>query len=116
MAKLFFGLDGLQASVLIATLLALAPLTEEMLFRYFFVELMPYKRSKLWATGTVAATSLAFAALHSFQYQNWSTLTLMLVVGATLAIARITSRGLGLPILLHSYAVVLGLGWAWLMS
>ncbi|HHN5113598.1 TPA: CPBP family intramembrane glutamic endopeptidase, partial [Pseudomonas aeruginosa] len=67
MAKLFFGLDGLQASVLIATLLALPPLTEEMLFRYFFVELMPYKRSKLWATGTVAATSLAFAALHSFQ-------------------------------------------------
>lgn len=116
MAKLFFGLDGLQVSVLIATLLALPPLTEEMLFRYFFVELMPYKRSKWWATGTVAATSLAFAALHSFQYQNWSTLTLMLVVGATLAIARITSCGLGLPILLHSYAVLLGLGCAWLMS
>lgn len=116
MAKLFFGLDGLQTSVLIATLLVFPPLTEELLFRHFLVELIPYKRSKWWAIGTVVATSLAFAALHALQYQNWPTLTLMFVVGAIFAIARIASRGLGLPMLLHSYAVGLGLGCNWLMS
>lgn len=116
MAKLFFGLDGLQVSVLIATLLIFPPLTEELLFRYFFVELMPYKRSKWWAIGAVVATSLSFAALHAFQYQNWPTLTLMFAVGAIFATARIASRGLGLPLLLHSYAVLLGLGCNWLMS
>lgn len=116
MAKLLFGLNGLQTSVLIATLLVFPPLTEELLFRYFFVELMPYKRSKWWAIGTVVATSLVFAAMHALQYQNWPTLILMFALGAIFAIARIASRGLGLPLLLHSYAVVLGLGCNWAMN
>ncbi|VVO38498.1 CPBP family intramembrane glutamic endopeptidase [Pseudomonas fluorescens] len=116
MAQLLFGLNGLQTSVLIATLLIFPPVTEELLFRYFFVELMPYGRSKGWAVATVVATSLAFAAMHAIQYQSWSTLVLMFSVGAIFATARIVSRGLGLPLLLHSYAVMLGLGFNWLMN
>ncbi|MNJ33090.1 CAAX amino terminal protease self- immunity [compost metagenome] len=115
-AKLFLGLDEFQASILIASLLVFPPLTEELLFRHFFVELMPYKRSSWWAFWTVGATSLAFAAMHSFQYHNWATLTLMFVMGAIFSIARIASRGLGLPLLLHSYAVMLGLVCNWLMN
>lgn len=116
MANLFFGLNGLQTSVLITTLLVFPPLTEELLFRYFFVELMPYRRSKWWTIGTVFVTSFMFAAMHALQYQKWPTLILMFALGAVFAIARIASRGLGLPLLLHSYAIVLGLLCNWLMN
>lgn len=90
-----------RATVLIMLFSAviLAPIFEEILFRGFLLQ-----GFLLWAPKSPLAcatlTSIIFAALHT-QYVHLQTLAMLTLFSLLLCYARLTSRGLKLPILLH---------------
>ncbi len=114
MAELFAGLTTWQTLIKLASLMILAPITEELMMRHYALRLFPYERSHLWKWVSVLATSALFTSLHT-QYGNWPTLALIFAVGCILALARIASGGLRVPILLHMFAEVIAcsLDWTW---
>ena len=88
------------------TILVLAPVGEEILFRGVLLNV--FRTTHAWTLWVgVVIISLVFASVHS-QYQNLSTLAEMVALSGIFAWARIRSGGLLLPILLHSFASVLG--------
>lgn len=114
MVLLFAGLAPVEVALVVTLLLTLPPLAEELLFRHFLLAAVPFNKSPVWSGVAVIGTATLFALVHQ-QYQNWPTLALMFVMGVILAVARIRSGGLLLPVILHSFAVALGLtgNWVW---
>lgn len=89
------------------TFFILAPVGEEILFRGILLNL--FITNKTWTTWVgVVLTSLLFTAIHQ-QYHNTITFFEIMVFAVIYAIARIRSKGLLLPILLHSFTCVLGI-------
>lgn len=114
MVQLFAGLAPVDVAQVVILLLTLPPLCEELLFRHFLLAAVPFNKSPIWSGVAVLGTASLFALVHQ-QYQNWPTLALMFVMGVILAVARIRSGGLLLPVILHSFAVALALtgNWVW---
>jgi uncharacterized protein len=95
-----------QLITVFITILVLAPVGEEILFRGVLLNV--FRTTHAWTLWVgVVIISLVFASVHS-QYQNLSTLAEMVALSGIFAWARIRSGGLLLPILLHSFASVLG--------
>lgn len=88
------------------TILVLAPIGEEILFRGVLLNVFRTTHSwTLWAGVVIIA--LVFASIHK-QYENLSTMAELLLLAVIFAWARLRSGGLLLPILLHSFAAILG--------
>ncbi|WP_258307694.1 CPBP family intramembrane glutamic endopeptidase [Pantoea ananatis] len=88
------------------TIIVLAPVGEEILFRGVLLNV--FRTTHAWTMWVgVVIIALLFTSFHS-QYQNLSTLAEMMALSAIFAWARIRSGGLLLPILLHSFASILG--------
>ncbi len=85
--------------VMLFSAVILAPVFEEILFRGFLLQ-----GFLLWAPKSPLAcatlTSILFAAMHT-QYVHIQTLALLTLFSLLLCYARLTSRGLKLPIFLH---------------
>ena len=86
--------------LLLITAVCLAPVFEEVLFRGFLLQTF-----LLWAPGSRFAcmllTSLLFSALHT-QYIHWQSIVALTLFSLLLCWARIKSRGLALPVFLHT--------------
>ena len=85
--------------IMLFSAVILAPIFEEILFRGFLLQ-----GFLLWAPKSPLAcatlTSIIFAALHT-QYVHLQTLAMLTLFSLLLCYARLTSRGLKLPIFLH---------------
>lgn len=108
MVTFFDDLDRGQIALLIAFLIVFAPMTEELMYRHFLLRLFPYQRNELWKWTAVLVTTVIFTLSH-YQYENVVTLVTIFIVGAVLAIARVRSGGLMVPVLLHAATEVVGL-------
>lgn len=84
----------------------LSPILEEILFRHFILAMIPYNLGGKWAAYAIIFSSLLFALSH-IQYEHTFSLIFIFIIGIILALARIISQGLLLPILLHcSYNLI----------
>ncbi|MCJ8320253.1 MAG: CPBP family intramembrane metalloprotease [Colwellia sp.] len=75
-----------------------APIFEELVFRGFIFKGL--KNSPLGITGTIVITSILFTLIHAGQY-DLTILAVLFPLAVILAIARLRSGGIYLPIYLH---------------
>jgi membrane protease YdiL (CAAX protease family) len=106
----FLGLGMTQAQYwwLIASLIVLPPIVEELGYRHFLLTAVPIELSKRLAAVAVFVTALMFWHAHS-GYIYTPTKWLMFTLGLVLGWARVATRGLLLPISLHAFAEVVAL-------
>lgn len=97
--KQFSAGDTFTPVMFIVSVVVLAPIYEEMLFRGFLLQGL-----LIWAprrrTLSALLTSAIFAAVHT-QYAHLQTLIALLLLSLLLCAARFASGGVKLPILLH---------------
>ena len=107
MVSLYQSKTDIQVVILVASLLLLPPIVEELAFRHFILSTLPFN-SSVWISWTaVTATALLFVYAHSYIYLT--TNLLIFAVAMIFGIARVRSGGLLLPIGLHAYAIAFGL-------
>lgn len=95
--KQAYGTAGFLPLLWLAVVV-LAPLFEELLFRGFLLEGL--RSSRLGAPASVALTSAAWAAIH-LQYGIYD-LTVIFLLGLVLGLARIRTRSIITPMLMHA--------------
>lgn len=101
-----------QILALFLTILILAPVSEEIVFRGVLLNI--FRSSRIWTLWVgVVIIALLFTYIHN-QYQNISTFIEIFAISIIFAWARIRSGGLMLPILLHSMASMLAVIFTWL--
>ncbi|MBM2765047.1 CPBP family intramembrane glutamic endopeptidase [Burkholderia anthina] len=98
-----------QIAVMVACLLLLPPIVEELAFRHFLLSLLPFKANRWIATVAVVGTATFFSYQHHTSYQYLTTFLTLFALGLVFALARIRSDGLALPISLHAYAIAFAL-------
>jgi membrane protease YdiL (CAAX protease family) len=103
MVLLYSFKSTFQITILVLTLLILPPIVEELLYRHFILTSVPVFKGKVTAACSILITSALFSYAHNYVYQL--TYISLFLVGIILGIARVHSKGLLLPILLHMYAI-----------
>lgn len=98
-----------QIAVMVACLLLLPPVVEELAFRHFLLSLLPFKGNRCVAAIAVVGTAAFFSYQHHESYQYITTFLALFALGLVFALARIRSDGLVLPISLHAYAIAFAL-------
>ncbi len=83
---------------LLITVILLAPVFEELLFRGFLYA--GFSPTPLGVSGSIILTALLWAVIH-FQYA-WQEMVMVFIFGLILGIARWRSRSILLPIFLHA--------------
>lgn len=114
MASLYQFKSAFQIVVLVASLLVLPPIVEELAFRHFLLSTLPFRANRVVATIAIVATSLYFSYVHGYQY--WTTNVTIFLVGVIFGFARIRSNGMLLPISLHTYTIAFALAMDQVMS
>lgn len=107
MVSFLGGLTALEKVVCLVMLLALPPISEELLYRHFLMRLFPLN-SRLWQWVAILCTSSLFMLMHS-QYTHWPSFALIGSLAVLFAYARMRTGGILVPILLHSFAEVCGM-------
>jgi membrane protease YdiL (CAAX protease family) len=97
-----------QIFLMIGVLLLLPPIVEELLFRHVALSILPFHSGKVIAVLASLVSAVFFTLMH-LHYEYLSTIILIFFVGLILCVARIKSQGLLLPMVLHSYAIAIGL-------
>jgi len=108
MQALYLFKTSSQIFLMIGVLLLLPPIVEELLFRHVVLSILPFHRGKVIAVVASLMSTAIFTLMH-LHYQYPSTIALIFFVGIVLCSARIKSQGLLLPMVLHSYAITVGL-------
>jgi len=108
MIEIYSSKTPMQNAVMLVSLLILPPIVEELAFRHFLLSIVPFKKNAWIAAATIIVTAALFAVVH-FHYKFLTTYLLLFAVGVVLALARIRSDGMVLPIGLHAYAIAFGL-------
>ncbi|WP_280542716.1 CPBP family glutamic-type intramembrane protease [Chromohalobacter sp. 11-W] len=93
-----------QLVVFLVSLLILPPIVEEMLYRHFFLSVIPFKRNAWLAVLAVVVPAVAFTLVHR-QYEYWTTYATLFGFAVVSGVARVMSRGMLLSILLHVFAI-----------
>jgi membrane protease YdiL (CAAX protease family) len=100
----FVDSDFLNNSLKLATIMILAPISEEIIYRgIVFGSLLSVKQNKYIAVIAALVSSCVFTAYH-LQYEHTSTLVLLFFVGMLLCSARYFSKTLWVPVVIHSFA------------
>lgn len=105
MSILYVGKTPLEVAMMLAAVITIVPIIEELLLRHFIISSIPFDSGKLSAFAAVIMSAAFFSWLHH-AYENWTTFLTIFLLGVVLGHARIKSGGLALPIILHSYASV----------
>lgn len=92
-----------QIVILLISLLLLPPIVEELLYRHFILTSMPVLRGKVVPLISILITSSLFSMVHKYEYLL--TYASLFLVGIIFGAARVRSKGLLLPIILHMYAI-----------
>ncbi|HHH1742700.1 TPA: lysostaphin resistance A-like protein [Yersinia enterocolitica] len=101
-----------QLSGAFLTILLLAPINEEIVFRGVILNV--FRSSHAWTMWLGAVIiALLFAHIHN-QYENISTFVQITSISIILTWARMRSGGLLLPVLLHSLASMMAVIFTWL--
>ncbi|HHD8103989.1 TPA: CPBP family glutamic-type intramembrane protease [Salmonella enterica] len=105
--KMMLSLPALPLSAFVFTVVVLAPLSEEIVFRGVLLNIFITRNP--W-TGYVGAVLLAaiFSMMHG-QYEHLLTFIELFGVALLLSLARLRSGGLLLPVLLHAEASIIAL-------
>lgn len=98
-----------QVAVMVACLLLLPPVVEEVAFRHFLLSLFPFKANGWTALIAAIGTASFFSYQHRAIYQHPTTFLALFALGLVFAQVRIRSNGLALPIGLHAYAIAFAL-------
>lgn len=109
MVLLGFGKTEFQFQIFIVTVLILPPIVEEIAFRHFILNTLPFNRHRLVAVAAVIGSATFFMYAHIGAYNFWPTHALMFTLGVIFAVARLVTGGLLLPMMLHCFAVATGL-------
>lgn len=107
-----FNDSARQLIVFSLAVVLLAPIFEEIVFRGFLLQSL-----LIWAPrqrfACALLTSLGFAAMHT-QYHHLQTAIALTLLSLMLCYARLVSRGLKLPIMLHMLNNAIGVApWLW---
>lgn len=97
-----------QVVVYVASLILFTTVVEEILFRHFVLSVIPFQRNFWLATLAVLGSAAVFTVLH-LQYQYLTTYAELFAFAVVAGVARVMSRGLLLPVLLHAFAIALAL-------
>jgi|GEM_PF-2044781 len=108
MVKLYDFKTPAQIAIMLASLLILPPIVEELAFRHFLLSVLPFKANG-WIAGIAITGTAAFFAFQHTGYQYLTTFAGLFALGVVFALARIRSNGMVLPIGLHAYAVAFAL-------
>lgn len=107
MVSFLGGLSALEKLLCLVMLLALPPLSEELLYRHFLMRLFPLN-SRFWQWVAILSTSVLFMLMHS-QYTHWPSFALIGALAVLFAFARVRTGGILVPVILHSFAEVCGM-------
>lgn len=107
MVSFLGGLSGIEKVLCLVMLLALPPISEELLYRHFLMRMFPLN-SRFWQGIAILSTSLLFMLMHS-QYEHWPSHLLIGALAVLFAYARVRTGGILVPVLLHSFAEVCGM-------
>lgn len=83
------------------------PIKEELTFRFFLLSGINYKLNKYTELSSVIITAFLFSLAHFWVYRYFTTFVWLFIIGAVYAHARIKSNSIILPMLLHSYTIIL---------
>ncbi|PMV86802.1 hypothetical protein C1X35_25745 [Pseudomonas sp. FW306-1C-G01A] len=92
-----------QIAILLFTVLLLPPIVEELLYRHFILTSVPVFKGKVTPALAILITAALFSLVHKYEYQL--TYISLFLVGIIFGVARVRSKGLLLPIMLHMYAI-----------
>lgn len=84
--------------LVVGLLVFAAPIVEELFFRGFMFK--GIAASTIGGTGAVVLTTLAWVAIHGFQY-GWVALLYLALLGTILGMARLKTRSVMVPTVLH---------------
>lgn len=107
MVSFLGGLSTLEKVLCLVMLLALPPISEELLYRHFLMRLFPLN-SQVWGWVAILSTSSLFMLMHS-QYTHWPSFAVIGALAVLFSYARIRTGGILVPVLLHSFAEVCGM-------
>ena len=107
MVNLYQFKTDMQVMVLLASLILLPPVVEELAFRHFILSTLPFNASAWICWVALTTTALLFVYLHSYIYLTTNLLIFSLAM--IFGFARVRSGGLLLPIVLHAYSIGFGL-------
>lgn len=107
MVSFLGGLSAWEKVLCLVLLLALPPISEELLYRHFLMRLFPLHR-RFWQWVAILSTSALFMLMHS-QYTHWPTFALIGALAILFAYTRVRTGGIFVPVLLHSFAEVCGM-------
>lgn len=108
MKSLGWGMNTNQYWLLMASIVVLPPIVEELAFRHFLMTALPIEAAKWIGWFAIVLTATWFWHVHS-AYNYWPTKALMFAMGLVLGWARFATGGLLLPVALHSMAEVIAL-------
>jgi len=108
MSMLGLGQTPVQYWLMIGSILVLPPIVEELAYRTFLLQALPF--NKHWAVAAATLFSAGcFMWAHFDVYQLWTTHALMFALGVIFAVGRVITGGVVYSMILHSVAVACAL-------
>ncbi|MBJ2214052.1 CPBP family intramembrane metalloprotease [Pseudomonas carnis] len=109
MSMLGFGLTPAQYWLMIVSVLVLPPIVEELAYRTFLLQALPFNRHWAVAGAAILLSAGCFMWAHFGVYQLWTTHALMFALGVIFALGRVITGGVVYSMILHSVAVACAL-------
>jgi membrane protease YdiL (CAAX protease family) len=97
--------NNLTLLLVLVTILILAPISEEVIMRWWGIFILG--RFRLSAFFAVIVTSTVFAAMHSQQYSQFS-VAYIFILGCWFGFLRVKTNSISVPIVAHMLAGLLG--------
>ncbi len=104
LAHLFDGLAPGQVQRLMLQLVLFTAISEELLLRHYVMGVLGWQDGGWWKWAAIGASAAVYMSLP-LPYESAGALVLLMVIGVIIGIARVNSRGMLVPILLHGAAM-----------
>lgn len=109
MSMLGFGQTPAQYWLMIGSVLVLPPIVEELAYRTFLLQALPFNKHWAVAVAAILLSAGCFMWAHFGVYQLWTTHALMFALGVIFAVGRVITGGVVYSMILHSVAVACAL-------
>lgn len=109
MSVLGFGQTPAQYWLMVGSLLVLPPIVEELAYRTFLLQTLPFNKHWTVAVLAVVISAGCFMWAHFGVYKIWTSHVLLFFLGVIFAVGRVMTGGVVFSMILHSVAVACGL-------